>query len=40
MRLYNTTGQNIDGTMTQKSITDGLEELKLTVDGETLSAQY
>ena len=25
MRLYNTTGQNTDGTMTQKSITDELD---------------
>ena len=25
MKLYNTTGQNVDGTMTQKSITDELD---------------
>jgi hypothetical protein len=26
MKLYSTTGQNTDGTMTQKAITDELEE--------------
>ena len=33
MKLYNTTGQNIDGTMTQKSITDELDlRFKTDVD--------
>lgn len=33
MKLYNTTGQNIDGTMTQKSITDELSlRIKMDVD--------
>lgn len=33
MKLYNTTGQNIDGTMTQKSITDELDlRFKTNVD--------
>ena len=33
MKLYNTTGQNIDGTMTQKSITDELgQRTKTEVD--------
>jgi hypothetical protein len=26
MKLYSTTGQNTDGTMTQKAITDELDE--------------
>ena len=35
MKLYNTTGQNIDGTMTQKSITDELDlRYKASVDTE------
>lgn len=40
LKLYPTTGQNTDGTMTQKAITDGLEELKLSVDDETLITKY
>ena len=40
MKLYPNTGQNTDGTMTQKSITDGMENLKLEVDGEILTALY
>ena len=40
MKLYPNTGQNTDGTMTQKSITNGLENLKLTVNGEVLTANY
>lgn len=33
VRLYGTTGQNIDGTMTQKAITDELDlRYKATVD--------
>ena len=27
MKLYNTTGQNTDGTMTQKAITNGLDNI-------------
>ena len=27
MKLYNTTGQNVDGTMTQKAITNGLDTI-------------
>lgn len=35
MMLYNTTGQNIDGTMTQKAITDELnEKFEMDVDEE------
>lgn len=35
MKLYNTTGQNVDGTMTQKSITDELDlRYKASVDTE------
>lgn len=35
MKLYSTTGQNIDGTMTQKSITDELDlRFKTDVDAE------
>ena len=34
MKLYNTTGQNTDGTMTQKSITDELN-LRLKADIDT-----
>lgn len=35
VKLYNTTGQNIDGTMTQKSITDELNmRFKTEVDAE------
>ena len=29
MKLYNTSGQNEDGTMTQKAITDGVNSIKL-----------
>jgi hypothetical protein len=33
MKLYSTTGQNVDGTMTQKSITDELDlRTKTSVD--------
>jgi len=33
MKLYSTTGQNVDGTMTQKSITDELGlRFKTSVD--------
>ena len=33
MKLYNTTGYNIDGTMTQKSITDELDlRFKTNID--------
>lgn len=35
MKLYNTIGQNVDGTMTQKSITDELNQrIKTDVDAE------
>lgn len=35
MKLYNQTGVNIDGTMTQKSITDNLaDKMKASIDGE------
>ncbi len=35
MKLYNTTGQNIDGTMTQKSITDELNtRIKTDIDSD------
>ena len=35
MKLYSTTGQNIDGTMTQKSITDELDlRFKADVDAD------
>lgn len=34
VKLYNTTGQNTDGTMTQKSITDELE-LRFKTDVDT-----
>ena len=35
VKLYATTGQNIDGTMTQKAITDELDlRYKATIDGE------
>ena len=35
VKLYATTGQNTDGTMTQKAITDELDlRYKATVDGE------
>lgn len=35
MKLYNTTGQNVDGTMTQKSITDELDlRFKTDVDAD------
>ena len=39
MKLYNTTGQNIDGTMTQKAISDELNEkveIELDHDNELL----
>lgn len=35
MKLYNTTGQNVDGTMTQKSITDELNmRIKTDINSE------
>lgn len=35
MKLYNSTGQNIDGTMTQKSITDELNQrIKMDVNSQ------
>ena len=35
MKLYNTTGYNTDGTMTQKSITDELDlRFKTNIDEE------
>ena len=35
VKLYATTGQNVDGTMTQKAITDELDlRYKATIDGE------
>ena len=37
MKLYNTKGNNVDGTMTQKAITDELnQKLEAFVDGETV----
>lgn len=37
MKLYDTIGNNIDGTMTQKAITDELnQKLEASVDGETI----
>ena len=37
MKLYNTKGNNVDGTMTQKAITDELnQKLEAFVDGETI----
>lgn len=32
MKLYQVSGQNIDGTMTQKTITDGVNSIKFDVD--------
>lgn len=40
LKLYNETGDNTDGTMTQRSITNELDNLKFDVDGETLVASY
>ena len=38
MKLYKTTGQNEDGTMTQKSITDEIErKMSAEVEGELIS---
>ena len=35
VRLYSTTGQNVDGTMTQKAITDELDlRYKATIDSD------
>ena len=31
-KLYNIHGQNIDGSMTQKAITDGIDEIEFAVD--------
>lgn len=39
MKLYSTTGQNVDGTMTQKAITDELDEkieMQVDVDEEMI----
>lgn len=32
LKLYNNRGQNIDGTMTQKVITDGIDEIRFAID--------
>ena len=32
MKLYGTHGQNIDGTMTQKAITDGVNAISLELE--------
>jgi hypothetical protein len=43
MKLYNTIGQNTDGTMTQKAITDELDdkvEIELNMDEELLIFTY
>lgn len=40
VKLYNNYGQNIDGTMTQKSITEGIDEIEFAVsetDSECLT---
>jgi hypothetical protein len=35
VKLYGTTGQNVDGTMTQKAITDELDlRYKASIDGD------
>lgn len=34
MKLYETSGNNIDGTMTQKAITDGVNSIKFVLDDE------
>lgn len=34
MKLYETSGNNIDGTMTQKAITDGVNSIKFVLDNE------
>ena len=34
VKLYKTHGQNEDGTMTQKAITDGVNSIALTLEGE------
>jgi len=36
MKLYDSLGQNIDGTSTQRSITNGIEDVKLTVEDEEI----
>lgn len=33
MKLYSGHGENTDGTMTQKAITDGVNSIKLDLDG-------
>ena len=43
MKLYNTIGDNVDGTMTQKAITDELDdkvEIELNKDEELLIFTY
>jgi hypothetical protein len=32
MKLYNEHGVNIDGTMTQKAITEGIDEIEFAID--------
>ena len=34
MKLYQTHGKNIDGTMSQKVITEGVQSINLNVDSE------
>lgn len=34
LKLFNSQGQNTDGTMTQKAITDGIDEIKFAIDEE------
>lgn len=34
MKLYSTQGQNTDGTMTQKKITDSIEDIEFSIDEE------
>ena len=34
MKLYDSEGNSIDGTMTQKAITDGIDEIVFAIDGE------
>jgi hypothetical protein len=32
MKLYETSGKNTDGTMTQKAITEGIDEVEFSID--------
>lgn len=34
MKLYKGSGQNEDGTMTQKAITDGIDDIEFSVDSQ------